>query len=127
MPGLSRAEKRRELERSAYRHYGRKYAALIVFGPWLSKLALWAGLIGLAYLGWVKIPHWVLGSLALALAAGGAAALAVPALSALSSRRRMLAKAIGGAPGRLQLGWAYATLMAVGSGMAWLALWSPFS
>src|SRR5882757_2617017 len=117
MPGLSRAEKRRELERSAYRHYGRKYAALIVFGPWLSKLALWAGLIGLAYLGWVKIPHWVLGSLA----------LAVPALSALSSRRRMLAKAIGGAPGRLQLGWAYATLMVVGSGMAWLALWSPFS
>jgi hypothetical protein len=127
MPGLSRDEKRRELERGAYRHYGRKYAGWIVFGPWVAKAALWVGLIALAYLGWEKIPHWVLGTVALTLAASGAAALIVPRLPSLSARRRMIDRAVGASRGRVQLGWAYTTLLVVGSGMAWLALWSPFS
>src|ERR1700742_1366308 len=120
--GLSRDDKRRELERGALRHYGRKYAFWIVFGPWLAKAALWVGLIALAWITWVKVPHWLLGSIALGLAAGAAAALIRPVLPRRGLRRRMVARATASARPRPQLGWAYVTLMIAGAGMGWLAL-----
>lgn len=127
MPGLSRDEKRREIERGALRHYGRKYAFWIVFGPFIAKGLLWVALVGLAWLTWVKVPHVVLGVAALAIALGSATALVMTAPSLVGTRRRMLAAASGVAHPRMNLGWAYATLLVVGVGMGWLALWSPFS
>lgn len=128
MPGLSRDEKRREVQRAAYRHYGRKYAFWIVAGPWIVKGLAWVTVLALAYVTWSKVPHVLLGTIALTLAGGGAAALAWPNLKALgNSRARMIRNAIGESRPRMQLGWAYATLLIAGSGMGYLALWSPFS
>jgi hypothetical protein len=126
MFGLS-TEDHREMRKGALRHYGRKYAFWIVFGPWLAKLLLWAGLIVLGWITWAKVPHAVLGATALAVAAGAALALLWPKLSGLGSRHRLMAAAARVRTPRLQLGWAYATLLFVGAGMGWLALWSPFS
>lgn len=128
MFGLS-TEDHREARKAAMRHYGRKYAFYIVFGPIIAKAILWAGLVTLAYITWETVPHGVLGLVALLVAGGSALALLWPKLARLGSRRRLTRRAEGAtvqAP-RLQLGWAYATLLIVGAGMGWLALWSPFA
>lgn len=125
MFGLS-AEDHREARKAAMRHYGRKYAWWIVFGPWVAKLLLWAGLVALGYITWVSVSHVLLGGVALAIGAAAGLALAWPHLRGLSLRRRLVARATAASP-RLQLGWAYATLLVVGVGMGWLALWSPFA
>jgi hypothetical protein len=127
MPGLSRDEKRREIQRAAYRHYGRKYAAWVVFGPGAAKALFWVGLVVVAYVTWVKVPHVVLGTAALSIAAAAAGVLLWPTLSGLGLKRRIAQRISGASAPRLQLGWAYATLLITGVGMGYLALWSPFS
>jgi hypothetical protein len=127
MRGLSREERIREMQRGALRHYGRKYAFWIVFGPAIAKAALWLGLAVLAYVTWRMVPHALLGGIALAIAAAALGALAWPHRHLFNLRRRMVTRAVPAGPSGIALGWAYATLLVVGLGMGWLALWSPFS
>jgi hypothetical protein len=112
----------------AWRHYGRKYAFWFVFGPIIGKaLGIAVALTAVYLVGWVLIPHWVLGSIALALAGVGVAALVGPALRRSSTRARVMARATGRAVQAPRLGWAYALLIVACAGMGWLALWSPYA
>lgn len=112
----------------AWRHYGRKYAFWFVFGPYIAKAVGIVGLLaGVYVVGWVLIPHWVLGTVALALAGVGVVALVTPALRRTTTHSRIMARARGGATRTPDLGWAYALLIVACAGMGWLALWSPFA
>jgi len=126
MFGLSH-EDRKQLRRGALRSYGRKYRWLIVFGPPIAKfLAVVLAVVGVYLVCWVLIPHWVLGTVALAMSGAAVLAWLAPKVRASGVRRRMLDRATGRSA-TPRLGWAYAVLALTGAGMGWLALWSPFT
>jgi hypothetical protein len=112
----------------AWRHYGRKYAFWFVFGPIIGKLlGVAVVLAGVYVVGWVLIPHWVLGSVALALASAGVLALVGPVLRRTTTRARINARAQGRSVRPARLGLAYGLLVLACVGMGWLALWSPYA
>lgn len=131
MIGSDLREGARQARIGAWRHYGRKHPFLFAFGPIIAKfvgrvLLFLAPALAIYWVGWVLIPHWVLGSIALTIAGGGLLALFGRSLLAMSTRARLNARASGRQVGP-SLGWAYALLILAGVGMGWLALWSPYA
>lgn len=129
MPSMKIREGMKQAQVGAWRHYGRKHPFWFAFGPTIGKgLGIVAALAVVYLVGWVMIPHRVLGAVALALAICGLAALVIPKVLVMSTRRRIQARARGitvkAAP---QLTWAYVLLTIACAGMGWLALWSPYA
>jgi hypothetical protein len=128
MPSMKIRDGMSQAQIGAWRHYGRKHPFLFAFGPMIGKgLGIVAALAAVYLVGWVLIPHWVLGSIALTIAAGTALALFGRALRQSTARSRIMARASGRSVRAPALGWAYALLIVACAGMGWLALWSPFA
>jgi hypothetical protein len=122
---MDRDTRYRVMEHAAWRRIGHEHAYMIAFGPFVGRLVVLLAAVGALAFLWIKVPHAVLGVVALVAAAvvGGGWLAWTNSYAALQRRMRSGASAQRG----VGLGWAVACLVLLFAATGWLSLWSPYA